>query len=247
MQLRYLTAALCSVGLATIPSEAAIVAYTLVSGHYADVNGVRVNDGAGGTGTLFQLVNLGADGIFNEINVGDGSASPLSQWVSGDDVLLNVALLGTIEQPTDYATTSAFDLVNGDTANAGQLNRVLRFDIPTGTKFGIRWFPGIAVGNFATTTLTAGQQYGQFTRQDDLMQTGPFYDGALFVGTSLWVGGADGSFLTLDPMRTPSAGGTDDGNAIANAPLTVINVPEPASLGLALLGTLGIFSLRRRR
>ena len=42
---------------------------------------------------LFQLVNLGNNGVFDQIDVSDGSTAGLAQWTSGDDSVLDIAII----------------------------------------------------------------------------------------------------------------------------------------------------------
>src|SRR6218665_1751209 len=60
-----------------------------------------------GGGTLIQLVNLGADGVFNDITLLDGTTTGINQWVSGDDSVVNLAFtssLGGEPKPGDFAS-----------------------------------------------------------------------------------------------------------------------------------------------
>jgi hypothetical protein len=180
--------------------------------------------------SLLQLVDLGNDGVFNEINIGDGSITGDLQWVTGDDTLLNVGF-GSAE----FTSTRAFDTFEGAGGVAG-LDRTFTIDITglAGKKLGLRWFPTISAANFLSTTLAAGTTYGQFTRG-----TGAQYGG------ELWVVPADnGAFVTFDPLLTIADGGLD-ANTATVASLTVI--PEPASAGLIVLGLAALAARRRRK
>jgi hypothetical protein len=99
-------------------------------------------------------------------------------------------------------------------------------------KLGLRWFPGLQATNFPTTTLQNGQRYGQFTRQ-----------GAPANGGQVWSVGAaqDGNFQ-FDSLLTNDVGGPDGNNGDAFKV-----VPEPAAIGMSLLGAAGLAMLRRRR
>jgi PEP-CTERM motif len=194
-------------------------------------------------GTLFQLVDLGLDGVFNRVDLSDGTTSALGQWVSGDDSLLSVAFRSGAN-PSDFPTTDAFDhsysAANGTPdLTAGRMSRSFEFGIVgpslvAGRKLGIRWWPGLQATNFATITLAVGQAYGEFTRQ-----------GTAINGGTLWVVPADGNTVTFDSMRTDNgadpltAGGAGDSNH------TVI--PEPAAIGLSMIGAAGLAFFRRRR
>jgi hypothetical protein len=187
-------------------------------------------------GTLIQLVNLGADGLFNQINIADGSTTGLSQWVTGDDSLIGAAYLIS-GNPGDFPSAAAFDLANGTDATAGRMSRTFEFAsgaILAGTKLGIRWFPGLQAANFNGITLAAGQKYGEFSRQ-----ASPLY------GLDLWVAPADGATVTFDNLKTVNqAGGADPMSA--GAPLQTV-IPEPASIAMSLMGAAGLAMLRRRR
>lgn len=188
-------------------------------------------------GTLLQLVNLGADGIFNPINLTDGNVSQLGQWVSGDDTLLTIPFM-VDSGPGDFPSAAAFDLRKSSLAEptSGLFTRVFEFDSGsvTNMKLGLRWFPGLQASDFNSITLAAGQAYGEFTRQINPINNG----GVWTVGAAL-----DGNF-TFDSLSTTEVGGQDLANA-GNASLTV--VPEPAAIGLSLLGAAGLATLRRRR
>ena len=188
--------------------------------------------------TLIQLVNLGADGIFNSISLLDGDVSSLGQWVSGDDTLLNVAfraVVGASTQNGDFPTAARFDLEFQTDTTPGFLTRAFQFeiaDLPAGTKLGIRWFPGLLASNFSSITLQDGQRYGEFTRQANPVNFG-----------TLWVAPGDGANVSLDPLVTQSFGGSEPNSA--GMALNII--PEPATIGLSLLAATGLTLLRRRR
>ncbi len=182
-------------------------------------------------GSLLQLVNLGADGIFNPINVADGG----SQWVSGDDALLSAVFMTGSGAAGDFPSTDAFDLFKGNDT-AGTLDRVFEFGsnvLPLGAKLGIRWFPNVAASNFSSTTLQPGQTYGEFTRQ-----LNPLHGG------TVWVVPSDGANVTFDPLLTQSFTGRDPDSA-GMASLVVI--PEPLAGALSMVGLAGLAQFRRRR
>jgi len=191
-------------------------------------------------GTLVQLVNLGADGVFNQITLADGNVSALGQWVSGDDTLINVAYLNPGGAAGDFASAAAFDLANGNDSIAGRISHQFEFDfntIPTGAKLGIRWFPGLQATNYylpGSITLAAGQPYGEFTRQSTPLN-----------GGDLWVFPGDLGNVTFDGLKTPDIGGLDSANSAKAS--NVVLAPEPGTAALALLGAAGFFGLRRRR
>lgn len=200
--------------------------------------------------TLLQLVNLGANGVFDSINVADGNATGLNRWVSGDDTVLDFTFraIGTGGTFTgDFSSTSHFDLrfnnVSNTDTTAGFFSRTFEIDgfsgafpdgLPSGIKLGVRWFPGLTINSdadFNAITLAVGQSYGQFTRQ----APSPILNGG-----SYWVTPGDGGSLTFDPLITSS-----EGSAAGQATLTV--VPEPAAIAFSLLGAAGLATLRRRR
>jgi hypothetical protein len=187
------------------------------------------------TNALVQLVNLGADGAFNPIALGDGG----SQWVSGDDTLLSFNI-----GSSEGHTTDRFDVAEG----AGQTGFLLRtFDfsaVPTGTRLGIRWFPAIAATAFDATgsALLADQtRYGQFTRQGAPLNAEgdptviPWIVPANVVGVT--------QAFRFDPLVTATQGGADP-NSAGVAGQTVI--PEPSSALLLAFGALGMLARRRR-
>jgi len=224
---KFLLIAIVSLSVASSISHATVV---------LSIAGGRLNDQSGNTianNRLLQLVNLGADGVFNQINLADGGGSGLNQWVSGDDTLLNVALIGS-----DFANTNAFDLAVGPDAGDGTLNRTFEYDLanlPGGANIGLRWFPSINATNFASG-LVGGERYGQFSRQ-----TGAVWGG------DLWDSPAADGFYTLDPLITQHLGGGGaESNSLGDATQIVI-VPEPASVLLAAVGITSLCGIRRRR
>lgn len=244
MYYRHLAVAAAFLGLATLSSHATIT-MTLQAGQFS----TQSANTAVAEGTLFQLINLGADGVFNPISLADGNISQTGQWVSGDDSLITASYLGG----SDYATLGGFDLIPGNTPPLpGTISRQFVFNVgelATGTKVGIRWFPGLTAANYylpGSITLAGNQSYGQFTRQNDAVATGALYDGAVN-GGKLWVVPTDNtSAYDLDPLITTVVGGPEAAS-LGQASLTVTPAPEPATLGLALLGGMGLLGLRRRR
>jgi hypothetical protein len=224
------------VGAAFTVSVSHAAKFDLSAGFYQDAVGNKIQDGV-----LFQLVNLGPNGVFDPINVADGDINGLQQWVSGDDSVINDPF-GTPE----YATLAAFDSQDGNQvgpATDGRINRSFIFIASTGTKFGIRWFPGLAAANFGSITLSGGQTYGQFTRQDDPLVSGPLYDGAIN-GLDLWVYPASNeASIQLDKLRTVDNSGAD---ALTTGRATNVVIPEPATTSLAVFG-LAALGIRRRR
>jgi hypothetical protein len=195
-------------------------------------------------GTLFQLVNLGSDGVFNDISLIDGTLTGADRFVSGDDKVLDFAFtVGVLAG--DFASAAAFDLsYSASTETAGILDRTLTFGkdiVLEGTKLGIRWFPGLSAAQYysgGVDILQGGQFYGQFTRQ------------ASPIVSNLWISPRDGSNYTFDPLVTADGGsGPFPGADLATAGDAVkeVIVPEPAAIGLSLIGAAGIALLRRRR
>jgi len=208
------------------PRSEASLALSITAGNFLDRNGAPV-----AAGTLFQLVNLGPDGVFTQIFLGDALEG---RWVSGDDSVINATLIGD-----DFPTTAAFDLMQGQDLTPGFMDRVLNLDAgipPVGTRFGIRWFPGLQATNFANITLAGGQFYGEFTRQTEPN------------GYDRWViKGSSGNY-TLEPLFTAGLGGFDPESAGSAAHAeNVIWGPEPGSLALVFAGSTALMVLRRRR
>lgn len=218
--------------LATQSAQASVT-LNLTAGYFTNFSEANTS-----AGTLFQLVSLGANGVFDSINIADGSVTNLTQWVSGDDAVITASYMNGSD---GFSTVAAFDHTAGiDTP--GLLMRSWQIDIPEGTKFGVRWFPGLQALDFATTVLSFNQQYGQFTRQDDPLITGPLYDGVKN-GGSLWVAPASGT-ITLDNLVTTSAGGTEN-NDLGRA--VYMAVPEPAIWTSVAMGAVSLLGMRRRR
>ena len=138
-----------------------------------------------GAETLVQLVNLGANGVFDPI--------PTGAWVGGDDTVIGESFPNS----DGWTLAAAFDLTNGTGTTPGLFSRQFTFalgaGIHSGDKIGIRWFPTLAASGFATLTPASGMPYGQFTRQASTLY-----------GGSLWVVPAAGSFVSFDPMVTAS-------------------------------------------
>jgi len=255
MHYRSLALAVSLLTIGAAQSKASIT-MTLVGGNYTNANGASVVP----EGTLFQLIDLGPNGVLDQLTLLDGNTSATGQWVSGDDVLITAAYLGT-NPPPDYPTLGGFDLIPGNTPDfPGFIDRSFQGNISQGTKLGIRWFPGLTAAQYylpGSITLAAGQSYGQFTRQadraNDIGGVASLYDpnvaneytGVKNGGVS-WVAPASGFTIGLDPFATSTYGGVDPAT-VGQANFTVGPVPEPATLGLALLGAAGLFGLRRRR
>lgn len=231
MNLSFKSASLAVIGIFIASTAHSSLVLSIAGSDFRKNNGTLVD-----AGTLFQLVNLGPNGTFDPINIGDGSTTGLSQWVSGDDAVIDLALIGS--DSATFPSSKAFDLQEGaDTA--GVLNRVFEFAssaFPQNTNIGIRWFPGLAATAFDSLTLQSGQSYGQFTRST------PIYP-----QTSAWniLGATDGN-ITFDPLLTTNQGGSD-ATSLGQANFTVSAVPEPASIGLSLTAMIGLTALRRRR
>jgi hypothetical protein len=253
MHYRSIALAVSLLTIGAAQSKASIT-MTLVGGNYTLPNSATVV----AEGTLFQLIDLGANGVFDQINLLDGNTSATGQWVSGDDVLITATYIGS----TDYATLGGFDLIPGNTPDfPGFIDRSFQANIVQGTKLGIRWFPGLTAANYylpGSITLASGQAYGQFTRQtdraSDIGGVASLYDpnvASEYTGVKnggvAWVAPANGATISLDPFATATYGGADSAT-VGQANLTVLPpVPEPGTVGLALLGTAGLFGLRRRR
>ncbi len=215
--------------VAIASSAQASIVINIFAGELRDNAGALVPNG-----TLLQLVNLGLDGVFNPIDLQDGTTTSLTQWVSGDDSLINIPF------GSDFSSAAAFDLSQGADQSNGILDRVFQFStgaLPASTKFGLRWFPGLLAQNFASTILTSANNYGQFTRQGILPGQGPH-------GGDAWVAPADGANITVDALATASLSGSDPNTAGRSS---VAPVPEPTSAFLVAVGAAGLMMRRRRQ
>jgi hypothetical protein len=195
---------------------------------------LRNSDGSASVvqGTLLQLINLGPNGVFDPIDLFDGDVSQSGQWVSGDDTLLNIPFANGTE-PGDFASAAAFDLIAGPDPTTGRMSRTFRFqalDLPSGTKIGLRWFSGLLAADFATTTLSPNQKWGEFTRASNVQHSG-----------TVWISPSDGATMQFDGLATASIGGNDANSAGYS------NVPEPTAIAMSFIGAAGLAMLRRRR
>jgi hypothetical protein len=228
--LRLLACAAALGALSSVASASIVISITARQLSADDIGSVPL-----AAGTLIQLVNIGDDG-FNQIDLSDGNVSQFGQWVSGNDSLITALFVGATAEDPDFSA-AAFDLAPGADSIAGRLGRVFEFElgaIPVGAKLGIRWFPGLLATDFNTITLATGQKYGQFTRQ-----TNPLYD------RELWIAPSDGSTVTFDNLKTVNQLDGQDPMSAGAATFSV--VPEPAAIGMSLLGAAGLAMLRRRR
>jgi hypothetical protein len=236
--------------LAAPAAQSAIVSLQLTGGFFQDQTGSAIP-----TGALFQMVNLGANGVFDPINLGDGTTSGLAQWVSGDDSVVNVAL---INAPPDVTTPAAFDSAQG-LGTPGVLDRFFQLDtaqLAPNTKIGIRWFPSLAASNFGSIVLAGNEFYGEFTRQatgssiaepaslrpaDNLR----LYSGAE-QGYALWVV-TDGGTVDLDQMFSIDSSVPNSDPADISRSMRQVIVPEPATIALSFMGLTAVLAIRRRR
>ncbi len=190
--------------------------------------------------TLIQLINLGANGVFDEINVADGSNTGINRWVSGDDTVINVPYMLDEETPGDFPSTAAFDLAAAN-LQPGRLVRQMLLPsgaASAGSKIGIRWFPRYNAVDFASIALQLGDRYGQFT-----FQGAPRYESL----NTPWVFPPDnlGANVTFEPLKTLNSGATGaldpntDGMALFGSPEPTTAILLPASSMVLLL--------RRRR
>lgn len=184
-------------------AQAGTVTITMNMGNVLDEHGANI-----ATTSLFQLVNLGANGVFDPISTG--------AWIGGDDTVIDAAF----PNGDGWTSAAAFDLTNG-TGIPGQLTRQFTFalgaGINPGDKIGIRWFPTVTAASYVTTTPSAGMPYGQFTRQ-----SAPLYGG------SVWVVPAAGSFVSFDPLVAVSydLGTGKDPNSAGVASMVVLTPIE---------------------
>jgi hypothetical protein len=212
------------VAVTLAPAQAATVTISIGGGYVLDDQGNRIS-----TSSLFQLVDLGTNGVFDSI--------PAGSWTGGDDSVVAEAFPNS----DGWSSAAAFDLTNG-TGTAGQFSRQFTFtldaNIAPGEMLGLRWFPGVIAANYASTVTTAGLAYGQFTRQSN-----PLYGG------TVWVVPSGGSLVTFDPLVTASYDPVNgkDSNSAGAASLKVVSVPEPAAGAIFTAGLFIITGLVRRR
>lgn len=203
--------------------QAATVTFSVGMGNVLDNFGSNI-----ATTSLFQLVALGANAVFDPI--------PPGAWVGGDDRVISLPFSNS----DGWTSAAAFDLTDG-TGTPGQFSRQFTFtlgtSLSTADKLGIRWFPTVAATDSATTTITLGMPYGQFTRQSSVLY-----------GGSAWVVPPAGNLVSFDPMVTTSYDSANghDPNSAGAASFHVVGVPEPATSGL-LASSLLILATRRAR
>jgi hypothetical protein len=193
-------------------------------------------------GTLIQLIDLGPNGVFDLVNVSDGSEAGPNLWVSGDDTLTNYSFVATNGAPGDFPTTAAFDLRHSDATEStnGVMSRLFDLTMPAGRKLGIRWWPQIKATDYATFSYPnplgpPRYYYGQFTRQSNPQN-----------GGITWISQADGGTETFDAFSTEELFGSDPSDASV-AMNWIPNVPEPSSLALVVFGSSAFVVVRRRR
>lgn len=172
-------------------------------------------------GGLMQLINLGADGVGNPVQEGD--------WVSGDDILIDLAF-----GSSEFATSGGFDLFEGDSGNAGELQRLFSLSetvgvVEQGDLIALRWWPSYTADDFHDSPFTplVGDAYGEITVQSSIS-----------TGNTAWIFPPDTELLALfEPVISPDAvsgplSATSGFDGVASKKVTPI--PEPAAASLIL-------------
>ncbi|MDB6172914.1 MAG: hypothetical protein JWL59_2225 [Chthoniobacteraceae bacterium] len=211
-------------------AHATMITISMAGGEFRTETGSAL-----GTGAMLQLVNLGANGVFDSIG--------LASWIGGDDSVVNLPFASGIPNVDGYASAGSFDLTDG-VGTAGTLDRVFNFDFDVnlnpGDKLGIRWFPHIAASNsYGSTAPAPGSFYGQFTRQ-----------GMSLYGDAEWIVPEAGSAVIFDSLITTAFGGSDFNNigvASFQTPGASTSVPEAGSLLPIFAATFAALCWYRRR
>ena len=191
-----------------------------------DSNQLPVQDGT----PWFLVADSNRDGIF-----------------PGEDALLNKTLASGVDIFGDRVFASG--TTNSAEGNLGRANISATFSIVSdlgfsedgeqvNQKWAIYWFPGLASIN---SNIEAGQSFGRF--HGEVVDSGSGGDSAMIfqaapsLTTTLYFDSE-----VLSDFDTPTANTPSVSDFSAN--FTVI--PEPSSVGLALLGVLGLMARRRR-
>lgn len=186
---------------------------------------------------LFQLVNLGPNGLPDAVLAGD--------WVGGDDVLIDLPY----GLETEFTTSGGFDLSESESFEPGFLLRQFDFDpvpgvIEEGDLIILRWWPALSVSDFVSESFPAlGEIYGE-ARVDSPING---------VSNYPWVIPPESEPLAiLDPLVSPDYNDSI-GNILANTPefdgsatKVVLPIPEPSNSAVVAAAAVLLVSLRRK-
>jgi len=194
-----------------------------------DAGKLRIDAGnAMPSGSVLVLVAAGGDGSFSN------SLAP-GQYVAGNDILLS--------QTTFTNSSGAFNTSGGadETLNTIVINTAAFPSLAVGDLLALRWFPQISQSQFNSGTLpVSGNNFGIYN---------PFFwaNGTNNPdGGQVWAVPSGGSTINLNFFTTDSGGGGTQAPARGYAQFIV--VPEPGTLALLTVGSLGVLlALRRRR
>jgi PEP-CTERM motif len=181
-------------------------------------------------GSVLVLVAAGGDGSFsNSLSAG--------QYASGNDILLSQITVpnSAVGFNTSGGTDETLNTLTISTANFPTL--------AVGDLLALRWFPQISLTQFNSgTTPIAGNNFGTYnplfwgngTNNPD--------------GGNTWSVPNGGSTINLNFFTTTSDGGGSQAAAEGFAQFTVsAAVPEPSSVALLTVGSLGALALGLRR
>jgi len=217
--------------LPAIPPAGAAIAIVVQGGTFKAADGLNpIPEDA-----LFQLINLGQDELADEVVA--------EQWLSGDDILID--LIFGIE--TEYPTSGGFDLAEGEVFSPGLLQRVFDFEITVGViepgdKVMLRWWPEYTAQDFHEGfTPKAGDKYGQARIETPV-------NGA--ENTSWIIPEEEELTAVFDPLVSQDYA---DASSVTLIPTTGFDgeahfsvIPEPVSSAVTGLTVL-LFLLRRRQ
>lgn len=221
--MKSLTSLISIVTLAAFaPLHADLMVVTINGAYFEDAQGNPVDNGS-----LFQLVNLGSNRVFDAIAPGS--------WVGGDDRVID------LDFNDDFPSAAAFDISGSEPLEPGFLGRNFVIEetpgvAQPGDAVGLRWFPDMTPGDYYSGNVPlAGSAYGEVTvvtPSDPINYTGwvlPVPDlGNLGV---IFDSAISPSFVDTNPefgfQPSPGFSGSAD--------LTVAAIPEPAAASVFVL------------
>ncbi|HEY1582074.1 MAG TPA: PEP-CTERM sorting domain-containing protein [Chthoniobacterales bacterium] len=195
-----------------------------------DAGKLKLNMGtAMPAGSVLVLVAAGGDGTFSNTLAG-------GQYAAGNDILLSV-----ISVPGSFG---AFNTAGGadETLNTLTISTTNFPTLATGDLLALRWFPQITAAQFALgATPVGGNNFGTYNPL--------FYGNATNNpdGGNAWAVPSGGATIDLNFFTTSSDFGGTQNPSEGYAQFSV--VPEPSSVALLSVGTIGalVFGLRRKR